>query len=1011
MTPAELGAAVRSVVAAAVSAGELDVEVPAEVTVERPRVKEHGDYATSIALQLAKGAGRRPREVAELLAARLRTVEGVAEVDVAGPGFLNLRLAQDALGEVVRTVVRQGPAYGRGDAAAGQSVNLEFVSANPTGPIHLGGVRWAAVGDALARLLEASGAKVTREYYFNDHGAQIDRFARSLLAAATGQPAPEDGYGGDYIGEIAQAVLNDVPDALQQADPQEVFRAHGVQRMFEEIKQSLSDFGVEFDVYFHENSLHESGAVQKAVDRLKAAGRMYEQDGALWLRTTDLGDDKDRVVVKSDGEPAYISGDLAYYLDKRERGFDRCVIMLGADHSGYVGRLMAMCAAFGDVPGENLEILIGQLVNLLRDGEPLRMSKRAGTVVTLEDLVDAVGVDAGRYALVRSSTDSQIDIDLDLWSRKTSDNPVFYVQYAAVRAASVLRNAGDLGITLDDDADLSLLTHPREAELLLALAEFPAVVAQAAELREPHRVARYLEEKVAKSAQRFWDDCQVLPKGDEEVAPDHPAAAAPVAGHADRARERPGAARGLRPGAHVSTGRRTAQVLPGRPTPQVRASADLDPVVWPASARRNDAGALELGGVDVRDLAREFGTPAFVLDEADFRARARAWAQAFEGGDVYYAAKAFLCTAVARWVAEEGLSLDVCTGGELAVALRAGFPVERLLFHGNNKSVAELERAVEARVGRIVVDSPEELARLAAVAAGRGVRQAVYLRITPGVEAHTHEYISTGQEDSKFGFGLDSGAAAKAVAEVLAQPSLELRGLHCHIGSHIFDDRGFAEAAHRMVGLLALVRDEHGVELPELDLGGGQGIAYTAADDPMPVERHAADLRGIVARECAARGLAVPRLAVEPGRAIAGPTTVTLYEVGTVKELPGVRTYVSVDGGMSDNVRTALYDAEYTAVLAGRGPGADRRTVTVSGKHCESGDIVVREVDLPADVAPGDLLAVPASGAYHRSMASNYNHVPRPPVVAVRDGRARVVVRRETEDDLLRLDVDPEESP
>ncbi len=519
MTPAELGAAVRSVVADAVQAGELDVAVPDEVSVERPRVKEHGDYATSIALQLAKPAGRRPRDVADLLAARLRAVEGVSEVDVAGPGFLNVRLATGALGEVVRTVLAQGPAYGRNETAAGQSVNLEFVSANPTGPIHIGGVRWAAVGDALGRLLEASGAKVTREYYFNDHGAQIDRFARSLLAAAQGEPAPEDGYGGAYIGEIAQQVVAQVPDVLQQADPQEVFRARGVELMFAEIKRSLHDFGVDFDVFFHENTLHESGAVERAVERLRSLGRIYEQDGAVWLRTTDLGDDKDRVVVKSDGVPAYISGDLAYYLDKRERGFDRCIIMLGADHSGYVGRLQAMCAAFGDTPKVHLEILIGQLVNLLRDGAPLRMSKRAGTVVTLEDLVDAVGVDAGRYALVRSSADSQIDLDLDLWSRQSSDNPVYYVQYAAVRAASVSRMAADRGLPTPDDADLSLLTHPREAELLLALAEFPQVVATAAELREPHRVARYLEEKVAKAAQRFWDECQVLPKGDEEVAP------------------------------------------------------------------------------------------------------------------------------------------------------------------------------------------------------------------------------------------------------------------------------------------------------------------------------------------------------------------------------------------------------------------------------------------------------------------------------------------------------------
>ena len=434
----------------------------------------------------------------------------------------------------------------------------------------------------------------------------------------------------------------------------------------------------------------------------------------------------------------------------------------------------------------------------------------------------------------------------------------------------------------------------------------------------------------------------------------------------------------------------------------------LDPVVWPSSARVVD-GTLELGGVDVRALAQEHGTPAYVLDEDDFRARCRAWHDAFSpadgpGGDVYYAGKAFLSVAVARWVAEEGLSLDVCTGGELAVALRAGFPVERLLFHGNNKSVGELTRAVEVGVGRVVLDSAVEVVRLAAVAEAAGVRQRVYVRVTPGVEAHTHEFVQTGQEDQKFGFSLASGAAAEAVRQVLAQPSLELVGLHCHIGSHIFDVHGFTLAAHRMVGLLAEVRDEHGVVLPELDLGGGQGIAYTAADDPMDVAEYADGLRAVVVRECAAVGLPVPRLAVEPGRAISGPTTVTVYEVGTVKELPGLRTYVSVDGGMSDNIRTALYDARYTAVLASRDSVAPPRLVTLCGKHCESGDIVVRDVPLPSDLAPGDLVAVPASGAYHRSMASNYNHVGRPPVVAVKDGSSRVLVRRETEDDLLALD-------
>jgi diaminopimelate decarboxylase len=432
---------------------------------------------------------------------------------------------------------------------------------------------------------------------------------------------------------------------------------------------------------------------------------------------------------------------------------------------------------------------------------------------------------------------------------------------------------------------------------------------------------------------------------------------------------------------------------------------DLEAAVWPASAARSPEGVLTLGGIDVRDLAAEFGTPSYILDEVDFRNRCTSWRDAFAGADVYYAAKAFLCTEIARWIADEGLGMDVCTGGELAVAERVGFPPERLTFHGNNKSSRELERALTYGVGRVVVDSFEEIVRLAALAESRGVRQRVLVRATPGVEAHTHEFVQTGQEDQKFGFSLASGAAAEAARRILSLPSLDLVGLHCHIGSHIFDTRGFSLAAHRMVGLLADVRDEHGIELPELDLGGGTGIAYTSADDPMPVKEFADGLRAIVERECAAASLALPRLAVEPGRAISGPTTVTLYEVGTVKDLPGLRTYVSIDGGMSDNIRTALYDARYTAVLASRRSVADARNVTLCGKHCESGDIVVHDVPLPADLVPGDLVAVPASGAYHRSMASNYNHVLRPPVVAVRDGQARIIVRRETEDDLLRLDV------
>lgn len=431
--------------------------------------------------------------------------------------------------------------------------------------------------------------------------------------------------------------------------------------------------------------------------------------------------------------------------------------------------------------------------------------------------------------------------------------------------------------------------------------------------------------------------------------------------------------------------------------------------VWARGVQRGDDGALRVAGVDIRAIAAEHGTPAFVLDEDDFRARCRAWRKAFPDAEVFYAGKAFLATTIARWVAEEGLSLDVCTGGELATALRAGFPPERIGFHGNNKSVEELAMAVEARVGRVIVDSNEEIDRLARLAADAGIRQPVYVRVTVGVEAHTHEYVATAHEDQKFGFSLASGAALEAVRKILTAPSLELAGLHSHIGSQIFDTAGFEVAAHRVVAFAASVRDTHGVEMPVLNLGGGLGVAYTADDEPLDVEALATRLREVVARECGTAGIAVPRLAVEPGRSIVGPSTLTVYEVGTVKRVDvaeGVdRLYVSVDGGMSDNIRTALYGATYTAVVASRVSEAAPVRARVVGKHCETGDVVVKDVDLPADVAPGDLLAVPVTGAYCRSMASNYNHVPRPPVLAVRDGRVATVLRRETIDDMLALDV------
>ncbi|GIF75736.1 arginine--tRNA ligase [Asanoa siamensis] len=525
MTPAKLAEVVLAAARAVFTGRGLDLSaLPERTAVERPRNPEHGDYASTLALQLSKKSGVPPRELAAEVADQLGRAPGIKSVEIAGPGFLNIRLDAAAAGQLARVVVEAGEAYGHSERFAGQRVNLEFVSANPTGPVHIGGVRWAAVGDALSRLLRAAGADVTTEYYFNDAGSQIDRFARSLRAAARDEPTPEDGYRGAYIGEIAAAVAAKNPEAAEkdEKDSLEIFRVDGVNIMFDEIKSSLSDFGVHFDVYFNEKQLHDEGELDLALERLRAEGHIFEADGAVWLRTTDFGDDKDRVLRKSDGDWTYFAGDCAYYLDKRQRGFDRVVIMLGADHHGYVGRMRAMSACFGDDPDSNLEILIGQLVNLVENGEALRMSKRAGTTLTLEDLVDKIGVDAARYALARYSIDSPIDIDVELWTRSTRDNPVYYVQYVAARTASVGRNAADVGLTrgASDAFHPELLDHEKELDLLKSLGDYPAVIIAAAELREPHRVARYLED-LAGAYHRFYDNCRILPYGDEEITDTH----------------------------------------------------------------------------------------------------------------------------------------------------------------------------------------------------------------------------------------------------------------------------------------------------------------------------------------------------------------------------------------------------------------------------------------------------------------------------------------------------------
>ena len=497
MTPDQLAEAVLDAARVALTERGLEsAQLPAAASVERPRNPEHGDYSTNLALQVAKRVGLPPRELAQAVADQLARHDSVAKTEVAGPGFINITVDPAAAGRLAGAIVGAGGRYGHGTALAGLRINLEFVSVNPTGPIHIGGVRWAAVGDALARLLKSQGADVGTEYYFNDAGSQIDRFAKSLLATARSQPVPEDGYHGEYIAEIADAVVQKHPEApgLPDDEAQELFRVVGVGLMFDEVKTKLAEFGVHFDRYFNEKELHDRGELATALEKLRAQGRVYEKDGATWIRTTDFDDDKDRVYVRSTGAYTYYAADCAYYLDKRERGFDKVVIMLGADHHGYIGRLRAMAASFGDNPDETLEILIGQLVNLVRDGQPVRMSKRAGTVVSLDDLVDAVGVDAARYALARYSVDSPIDVDLDLWTRRTNDNPIYYVQYVAARTAGVSRNATEVGLVRGDGYDPALLTEPKELDLLKSLGDFPATVATAAELREPHRVARYLEE-------------------------------------------------------------------------------------------------------------------------------------------------------------------------------------------------------------------------------------------------------------------------------------------------------------------------------------------------------------------------------------------------------------------------------------------------------------------------------------------------------------------------------------
>ncbi len=505
--------------------GLLPCDVPSQLILDRPKNRDHGDYATSIALALAKAANMQPGVIAKVIVKtltdnKLLTTAGISKVDIAGPGFINITLESASQGVVVTEILTAGKKFGTSNTLAGKKINLEFVSANPTGPLHLGHTRWAAVGDSLGRVLSAAGAQVSREFYVNDRGNQMDLFGASIRAAALGKARPEDGYHGEYIEDLAKEIVKSNPQITQLAESESIsaFTQAGYKLQLEQQRKVLDNFGTHFDTWFSESSLYEDNFFNHSLDKLKKEGHVFEQEGAIWLRTTDFGDDKDRVMIKSDGTFAYFASDSAYYVSKRERGFNLCIYMLGADHHGYVGRIKALAACAGDDPEKDVEVLIGQMVKIIEDGAELKLSKRAGTIITLEELVEKVGTDAARYTLIRFPTDTPMVMDVDLLRKNTNENPVYYVQYAHARICAVLRNAKELGINygLKFYAP-ELLNHERERELVGLLAQYPKVLLSAAQLRQPHRVARYIEE-LAAQYHRFYNDCRVLPLGDEKVS-------------------------------------------------------------------------------------------------------------------------------------------------------------------------------------------------------------------------------------------------------------------------------------------------------------------------------------------------------------------------------------------------------------------------------------------------------------------------------------------------------------
>ena len=527
MSEATIQEAVALAILEVLGAAQLGCELPPTLILDRPKNRDHGDYASSIALALAKPAGKNPRDIALIIQAGLAGHKDIESVDIAGPGFINITVAKSSQGAVIVQALTQGEKYGHGKVLVGIAINLEFISANPTGPLHLGHTRWAAVGDALGRVLSAAGARVEREFYINDRGVQMDKFGASLRAAALGESIPEDGYHGEYILDLAKAIVakNPAVKSLNENEGIAAFRDLGYALQLKQQQDVLDAFGTHFDIWFSEKSLYENDFFKHTQAKLLENGHVFIHEGATWLRTTDFGDDKDRVMIKSDGSFAYFASDSAYYISKRERGFDICIYMLGADHHGYVGRLKALAACAGDNPDYNVEILIGQLVKIMENGEEVKLSKRAGTIITLEELVEKVGVDAARYTLIRYPVDTPMVMDVDLLRSRTNENPVYYVQYAHARICGVLRNAADLGVHSGlEHIHPELLIHERERELIGALGQYPRVVASAAELREPHRIARYVEE-LAGVYHRFYADCRVLPMGDETPSELHSARA------------------------------------------------------------------------------------------------------------------------------------------------------------------------------------------------------------------------------------------------------------------------------------------------------------------------------------------------------------------------------------------------------------------------------------------------------------------------------------------------------